>query len=169
VPGSVSSHGSTNPTPAGAPGPKKRPVLPPTYLAIAFAAMLVADFAAPAARVITFPYALFGLVPLAIGVALNLLADRAFKQRGTTVKPFEQSSFLVIGGVFARSRNPMYLGMVLGLLGIAILLGTPIPFAIVVVFALLLDRRFIAIEEPMLAETFGQRWVDYCRRVRRWL
>ena len=63
----------------------------------------------------------------------------------------------------------MYLGMVLLLLGLALLLGTLTPFVIVVAFAVLLDLRFIRGEERMLAETFADDWQAYRRRVRRWV
>ena len=131
--------------------------------------MVAVHFLIPIVRVIVFPYSLFGLIPLAFGVALNLLADRAFKKHSTTVKPFERSSTLVTKGVFAISRNPMYLGMVLSLIGVGILLGSLAPFVVVPVIAVLLDRRFIAIEEPMLGGRFGEDWAAYRSRVRRWL
>ncbi|MGO8910713.1 MAG: methyltransferase family protein [Bradyrhizobium sp.] len=146
-----------------------RRLLPPTYLCMAIAAMFAVHFLVPIARILSLPLTLAGLAPLAAGVALNLAADRVFKERGTTVKPFERSTALVTTGVFALSRNPMYLGMVLILLGVAVLLGTATPFAVVGLFALWLDVRFIRAEERMLAETFGEDWLSYRSRVRRWL
>jgi protein-S-isoprenylcysteine O-methyltransferase Ste14 len=146
-----------------------RRILPPVYLAIAVVAILACHLVLPLARFIAFPVTLIGLLPIAAGVALNLSADAAFKARGTTVKPFERSSSLVTKGVFGLSRNPMYLGMALLLLGLALLLGTLTPFVIVLAFAVLLDLRFIRAEERMLAETFGDDWQAYRRRVRRWL
>jgi hypothetical protein len=102
-------------------------------------------------------------------LVVNFKVDRVFKERGTTVKPFERSTALVTTGVFALSRNKMYLGMVLILLGVAVLLGTAAPFAVFGPFALWLDVRFIRTEERMLAETFGDDWLSYRSRVRRWL
>jgi protein-S-isoprenylcysteine O-methyltransferase Ste14 len=131
--------------------------------------MLAAHLIAPLARLLSFPLTLVGLLPIVAGIALNISADRALKAFGTTVRPFEPSSALVTTGVFGLSRNPMYLGMVLLLLGVALLLGTLTPFVIVAVFAALLDVRFIRAEERMLAETFGEDWRAYRNRVRRWL
>jgi len=68
---------------------------------------------------------------------------------------FERSSHLLTSGVFAISRHPMYLGMVLILGGIAMLLGTLGPFVIVLAFAVWFGLRFVAFEERMLADTFG--------------
>jgi protein-S-isoprenylcysteine O-methyltransferase Ste14 len=67
------------------------------------------------------------------------MADAVFKREQTTVKPFEKSTALVVTGVFQISRHPMYLGMVLILLGIAILMGTLTPLIVVVIFGILMD------------------------------
>ena len=147
----------------------KKRLLPPAYFGIAIVAMVAVHFLAPIALVLSFPLTLIGLAPIAAGIALNLVADRAFKERSTTIKPFERSTSLVTTGVFAWSRNPMYLGMVLFLLGLALLLGTATPFAVIVLFILLLDVKFIRAEERMLAETFGDDWSAYRGQVRRWL
>ena len=100
---------------------------------------------------------------------LNLPADRAFNKHDTTVKPFEESSTLLTDGVFGITRNPMYLGMTLILLGVAMLFGSAAPFAVVLFLAALLDRTFIAPEEQKLEDTFGERFRQYRRRVRRWI
>jgi len=63
----------------------------------------------------------------------------------------------------------MYLGFMLILAGVAILIGSLTPWAIIVIFPILMDRHFIEIEEHMLAERFGQTWQEYKRRTRRWL
>lgn len=98
-----------------------------------------------------------------------MMADRAFAKHQTTVKPFEQPRVLVTSGVFRFSRHPMYLGMVLMLIGIELLMGSLSPFLIVGVFALLVDRLFITAEGAMLSATFGEDWANYKRSVRRWL
>ena len=63
----------------------------------------------------------------------------------------------------------MYLGMVLMLVGVAILLGTGSPFLVVPVFMWLMTVRFIRVEETMLERVFGETFLEYKRRVRRWL
>ncbi|MCB0182563.1 MAG: isoprenylcysteine carboxylmethyltransferase family protein, partial [Anaerolineae bacterium] len=82
---------------------------------------------------------------------------------------FEESTALVTGGLYQVSRNPMYLGMVLILAGVAILLGSLTPFGVIPVVIILLNRNFIRFEEQSLAQTFGPRWVEYRQRVRRWV
>jgi protein-S-isoprenylcysteine O-methyltransferase Ste14 len=146
-----------------------RPLLPPAYFLASLVLMGALAFALPIAVILAWPWQAAGLVPVAAGVWLNLAADRAFKARGTTVKPFERSSALVTDGVFCISRNPMYLGMVLVLVGIAIALGSLSPFLVSAGFAALIETRFIRVEERMLAERFGDAWTSYRANTRRWI
>jgi protein-S-isoprenylcysteine O-methyltransferase Ste14 len=148
---------------------KRKPVLPPTYLLGAIIMMVAFHFVLPVARIIPFPWQLIGALPLALGAALNIIADKAFRDAKTTVKPFQESAALVTDGVYRISRHPMYLGFVLILLGLAILLGSLTPFFIVAIFAVVMDRVFIVVEERMLAEKFGRVWLDYKAKVRRWM
>ncbi|MCZ6678990.1 MAG: isoprenylcysteine carboxylmethyltransferase family protein [Candidatus Poribacteria bacterium] len=100
---------------------------------------------------------------------LTLTAVRAFKQHQTTVKPFEESSALVTNGVFGITRNPMYLGLVLILFGLGVFTGTFIPFVVIPIFAVLMNVMFIKVEERMLEEKFGEAWLRYRSKVRRWI
>ena len=142
--------------------------LPPTYLFISLASMVLLHFFIPLYQLTPYPWNAAGLIPLATGIALNLSADNAFKKYGTTIKPFEESQVLVTTGAFKFSRNPMYLGMVLILLGVAILLGALSPFIIIPLFTIAMDRMFIVSEENMLEQRFGNSWKQYKAGVRRW-
>src|SRR6202158_1839798 len=104
-----------------------KPLLPPAYLLASICAMLVLHFLLPMARVLPFPWTLLGTAAVIAGAALNLAAKRAFKRHQTTVKPFEVSMSLISEGVFRVSRNPMYLGMVLIVLGFAIVPARRLP------------------------------------------
>ena len=148
---------------------KKKPVMPPTYLFIAIVIMVALHFSFPAAIIIRIPWNLVGMIPLAAGVILNLVADKDFKQHRTTVKPFEESTVLLTSGVYRLSRNPMYLGFELILIGVALLLGSLTPLAVVLLFPLLMEARFIRAEERMLARQFGRSWSAYQEEVRRWI
>jgi len=143
--------------------------LPPTYFlcAIVFAATL--HWLLPVRQLIAFPWRLAGLLPLVAGIASNLIADQALKRHRTTVRPFEESSALVTTGIFAISRNPMYAGMTLILLGVALLLGSLTPFAVVIVLPVLFGLAFVGPEEAMLEERFGDRFREYRARVRKWI
>lgn len=149
--------------------PARKPILPPVFFwgAVAIAAAL--GFFLPGARFLGWPWRWTGILPIVFGVAWNGIADGAFRKAGTTVKPFEESSALLTGGVFAASRHPMYLGMTAILLGEAILFGALTPLLPAVLFPILMEIRFIRAEESMMEERFGEEWRAYRRRVRRWI
>lgn len=147
----------------------EKKALPPTYLVSSIIAMPVLHFLSPVLTIIHFPWNLLGIVPLGIGIIFNLVADRAFKKTGTTVKPFEESITLITTGVFRVSRHPMYVGMVLILLGIAMLLGSLTPYVVIPVFVVLMEVNFVKVEERMLEEKFNEAWSAYKRKVRRWM
>ena len=144
-------------------------LLPPSYLYGAIVSVIVLHFLLPGPQIFSSPWRYLGIIPLILGSALNIMADQAFKRHKTTVKPFEDSTYLVIDGVFRLSRNPMYLGFVLLLAGIAIFLGSATPWIVVAVFPLLMEWRFIRTEETILEARFGEDWLEYKWRVRRWL
>ena len=148
---------------------KDKPVLPPTYLLLAIVMMLALHFLFPMAIAFKMPWNIVGIVPLAIGVSLNLVADKEFKKHQTTVKPFEESTALITTGVYRLSRNPMYLGFVLILSGVALFLGSLTPFAVVAFFPGLMEVIFIRPEEAMLEQQFGETWLAYKQQVRRWI
>jgi protein-S-isoprenylcysteine O-methyltransferase Ste14 len=144
-------------------------LLPPVYFLIAILLGVALHFALPLRIVIPLPWSLLGVWPLLLGIILNVLADRSLKRHETAVKPFEPSRALVTDGVYRVSRHPMYLGMVLILAGIAVLLGSLTPWFILLLLAVVLDARFIRIEESMLEETFGEAYRAYRKRARRWI
>jgi len=93
-----------------------------------------------------------------------------FRKARTTVNPTKpHASSLVTSGVYAISRNPMYLGGLTMLLGWAIFLSNPLAFLFLPVYVLYLNRFQIAPEERVLTSLFGQTYVTYQARARRWL
>jgi protein-S-isoprenylcysteine O-methyltransferase Ste14 len=143
-------------------------IMPTTYLLLAMLAMIGVHLTYPHPRLLASPWVLVGILPILAGIALNLVADRALHRSGTAVKPLAESTALVTTGAYAVSRNPMYLGFVLILVGVGLLLGSAPPFAVVPIFAVFVDRVFIALEERKLAGRFGPDWEAYVRRTRRW-
>ena len=103
------------------------------------------------------------------GLALMLWGRRTFVRIGTTIKPFERTHTLVVAGPFRFTRNPMYLGIVAMLVGVALALGTTAPWLAAVALALTLQRRFIRHEERALAASHGEPYERYRQSVRRWL
>ncbi|KZN47756.1 hypothetical protein N482_09020 [Pseudoalteromonas luteoviolacea NCIMB 1942] len=83
---------------------------------------------------------------------------------------FDEPNKLVVEGVFRYTRNPMYLGFVISLLGLFLLLGAnELSLGVVVLFVLVSDRWYIRFEERMMFEKFREQYQAYCRNVRRWM
>jgi protein-S-isoprenylcysteine O-methyltransferase Ste14 len=108
---------------------------------------------------------------LVASTALSVAAIVQFSREHTTVDPLrpERASLLVTTGAYAVSRNPMYVGFVATLLAAAVWLAHPLSLALVLVFAVVLQRVQIRPEERILEEQFGDTYRDYRSRVRRWL
>ena len=100
-------------------------------------------------------------------IAARVTLDRA----QTTWHPTspERTSSLVTTGVYRFSRNPMYLGMLLGLVGWAVLLASPLALIVSGGFALYMNRFQIGPEERTLSTLLGHEYRDYVTHVRRWL
>jgi protein-S-isoprenylcysteine O-methyltransferase Ste14 len=117
-----------------------------------------------------------GAVPLATsaaiaGVIMSVSGVASFKRAGTSVNPLKpgSSSSLVCSGVYGFTRNPMYLGFLLMLVSWSIVLSNVLAFLVIPFFILYLNRFQIEPEELVLAARFGQEFVLYPTRVRRWL
>lgn len=147
----------------------KRRVLPPVYLLGALILMVGLHLLLPGAQVFRSPLRCIGLPVLVLALALVVWAAGLFRKAGTTIKPFDESSMLVLDGPYRWSRNPIYVGMIGGLIGIGVLLGSVSPFVVIPMFAVVIDVRFIRAEEEALERTFGTVYAAYKARVRRWL
>lgn len=107
----------------------------------------------------------------AAAVILMVFAVREFKKRETTINPLqpETSTALVTSGVFERSRNPMYLGLLGIQLAAAIYLGALTAVVILPLFVLYMNLFQIAPEEAAMEKLFGDEFAAYRSRVRRWI
>lgn len=107
----------------------------------------------------------------AAGLALLLWAAATLWRARTTLNPIDpaRAERLVTHGPFAHSRNPIYLGDALLLLGWALWLGDGMALLGLAGFVLWIDRLQIAAEERALTQRFGDSYRQYCARVRRWL
>jgi protein-S-isoprenylcysteine O-methyltransferase Ste14 len=105
------------------------------------------------------------------GLLIDLISVAAFIRARTTVNPLapERASALVVKGLYRFSRNPMYLGMLLILLGWAVWLAQPLTLAGPALFVILIERLQILPEERALEATFGAEYQAYKKRVRRWI
>jgi protein-S-isoprenylcysteine O-methyltransferase Ste14 len=144
-------------------------LLPPVWFLLAIVGAFVLARFAPVAVLVPWPWSYLGLTLVAAGLMLAIAGNRRFRLRGTSVVPFTPSSALVTDGVFRFTRNPMYLGLLVVLLGVVIAVGAVSALAVVAALAILLHRRFVLPEEALMRKQFGAEYEAYCGRVRRWL
>ena len=115
------------------------------------------------------PHSFAGVFFLIVGFALMMWARGLFQKRKTPVRPGETPTALVTDGPYRAIRNPMYLGFTLMLSGAALWVGTLPMFLAPVAFVWIIDSIFIPYEERKMERLFGQEYLDYKKRVRRWL
>lgn len=112
---------------------------------------------------------LVGALLGAVGAAVFLAAAVQMRRAQTTLNPRGQPSHLVTTGLFAVSRNPIYLGNLLMILGLALGLGAPLGLLVAAGFVRIVTRRFILVEEAMLRAAFGPAFDRWAGHVRRWM
>jgi len=143
--------------------------LPPVLFLGALLLQWAAHALLPVAVVVPGAWRILGAIPIAVGIGVMVVSDKQFKAVSTPISPFDTPSTLVTTGPFRFSRNPMYLGMVLVLVGGALALGTLAPFLLPPMMAWVLATRFIAMEEAAMSDVFGADYDAYKSHVRRWL
>jgi protein-S-isoprenylcysteine O-methyltransferase Ste14 len=149
-----------------------KPCIPPPALALAAGACMSALHRwFPLARCVSPPWQWLGLLPAALGVAISVMAFGRFRRVRTTVNPLDPSkaTHLVTDGVFSVSRNPMYLGLMLVLVGWAIWQGTVSSWLVLPLFWAIITYGQIVPEEQALSRLFGEQYAAYRREVGRWI
>lgn len=148
---------------------KPRGPVPPVFFLLALLAAIAAHKYIPILQFINTPWNYIGILFIATGLAMAVVSAGAFARAGTAIVPFRESTSLVKHGFYRFTRNPMYLGMVVVLLGVDILLGSLTPFIVVPAFVWVIQRRFVVREEALLEARFGDEYRVYKGRVRRWI
>jgi protein-S-isoprenylcysteine O-methyltransferase Ste14 len=119
---------------------------------------------------ILYPLNLIGLPFLLTGLLIAQANKKLFIKLKTNVNTFNEPDKLVTTGVFKYSRNPMYLGFAIAMIGIAILYqGAISSFLLAVVFFVIVDRWYIKFEERAMLNKFGKEYKLYCQNTRRWI
>ena len=144
-------------------------LLPPTLVVIFLVVMAALWAVAPGPVVVPYPWNWLGLLPLAAGLALAIAGARRFARARTNIKTFDEPDVLVTDGLFSWSRNPMYLGFGLLLLGAGVAFGSLFPLLMAPLFVAIADRWYIAFEERAMLRKFGAAYEDYRRTTRRWI
>ena len=145
---------------------------PPKIFLIFIAIGLALDFALPWALIpgIEGPVAItVGALLLITGVGIMWRAVARFSREGTNVPTDRPAETLVTNGIYRYTRNPIYVSFMALYLGIGFMLGNGWLLALALPFLLILQFGVIAREERYLEKKFGEPYLAYKRRVRRWV
>lgn len=148
------------------------PIMPPALGLLMMLAVFTVHFIKPVALIFPHPMNFIGLVPIALGALLNILADKEFRKAGLIDDDGQINKahqILVTGGVFRFSRNPKYLGLALIIAGLAMWAGSLSAWLVVLVFPVILYSLYIRKEEQRMKSEFGERYAQYCSLVPRWI
>ena len=104
-----------------------------------------------------------------IGFLMMLAGAGLFLRRHTAILPFKPATTLVTSGILGWTRNPMYLGMVVFYAGLAVLLNSLAALILLPLVLAIVQKQVIAREEAYLQRAFGDEYVIYKSRVRRWI
>ncbi len=145
-------------------------VRPPVLWVLLLAVGLGLDFLVPLPFMpAAFPSIWVGIGIWFVGFAIAAVAIRQFRRAGTEVQTHTPTAVIVDIGVFAFSRNPIYVGAHIGTVGVAVALDSLWILATLVPFYLVIRHGVVAREEAYLERKFGDAYLAYKARVRRWL
>ena len=109
-----------------------------------------------------------GIALAALGFGVMIRAWWLFKLHETAICPTATTTTFISGDIYKLTRNPMYLGMIFMVIGIALLAGSWLFYLVTAVYALLLNCVFCRYEEQDLLQQYGDEYAEYVARVRRW-
>ena len=112
---------------------------------------------------------LLGLILILSGISLVFVSFRFMRKMKTSFIPDGTPEVLISSGPFKFSRNPIYLGMLTVLVGVAFLMSSLSAIIIAFVFGIIINFTWIAHEEKKLHELFSEDWENYSSKVRRWI
>ena len=144
-------------------------ILPPIYFLAGIIVMILLHSIVPIGRWLHYPWRWFGIILMFAGLLLSIGSATLFRRLGTNPIPGTRANLIVTRGAFRYTRNPMYLGLMIILIGTSILLATFSPLIVIPIVFLILHSQFVLREEKWMEEWFGESYLEYKRKTPRWL
>jgi len=119
-------------------------------------------------KVLSYPINIIGAGIALAGFALMFWAFKIFSKKGTPKDPKKVPTTVVTSGPFRITRNPMYIGMILIMLGVASMIGL-LVFLAPIAFFIRMNFIYIPQEEKLMEKLFGQEYLNFKTKVRRWI
>ncbi len=151
-------------------GQAKRLMIKPPY--IAFTLLILSwlvDYLFPQFRLIYGKYRYIGILIFVLGLSITFSSLYLFKKNKTPITPRQKPTFMVMEGPYKLTRNPMYLGVTIALFGAAIYFGNVLSFLSPLIFFSIMNHYFVPFEEKLMESLFGKKYIDYKKKVRRWI
>lgn len=146
------------------------PVIPPpAVLALSGLGGVILDRLTGNRRILPGWMRPLGFGSIAAGISMGVWAFFHFKKQDVSPSPWHRPTGFVMDGPYAISRNPMYTGSLLTLIGIALVRGSLPALLSPIAFLTIITRGQIAFEERALDEAYGAEYAGYKERVRRWI
>jgi len=142
---------------------------PPHYLLLSILSIVGIDSLLQVPFVSSTIALVGGLLFLLSGIVLAASAARLFSKAKTGIVPFSESTKLVVSGAYRFTRNPMYLGMFFCLIGVTLLVNNVLGLLVLLLFFFIIRQKFVLKEEVQMQETFGDDYVQFKARIRRWI
>ena len=142
---------------------------PPHYLLLSILSIVGIDSLLQVPFVSSAIALVGGLLFLLSGIVLAASAARLFSRAKTGIVPFSESTKLVVSGAYRFTRNPMYLGMFFCLIGVTLLVNNVLGLLVLLLFFFIIRQKFVLKEEVQMQETFGDDYVQFKARIRRWI
>lgn len=143
--------------------------LPPLVYLAGIGAGFAVDWLIPVRGLSLETQLIVGIPIVVLALALVLISARELQRAGTSPFHHHPTTRIFSRGLYGMSRNPIYAAMTLGSVGVAITADRVWILAATVVAVLVIDRMVIAREEAFLTAKFGDEYLTYKARVRRWV
>jgi len=144
------------------------PVRPPLIFIAPFVAGLALQHICPLPHLPRWTAVLLGAFFAVSAVVLYVAAQVTMLRAGTTINPEGRPRVLVVAGPFRRTRNPLYLALLLLYAGVALGMDVFGSLALLPLVAIWLNYSAVRREESALTQLFGEEYTRYCRTVPRW-
>lgn len=143
--------------------------IPPSYFFFCIIVSLSMFFVVPKMNLIYFPYNLILGAPLLLMGLYCISSPHFTLKRKNTPENYQKSTCVVKEDLYRYSRNPMYLGFVIFLIGFSLFVGNILSLVCPIFFFIIMNWMFIPYEEEKMRNELGSKYLKYEKTVRRWL
>jgi len=144
-------------------------LIPPVLFILCVLLIVGLKYLTPEQTLLKPPVTYAGIILIITGLAITIQIRKLFDKVNTEIHTFKKPRQLVQNGLFKFSRNPIYLGFTISLIGVWLLTGNLVALSGVLIFFLISNLWYIPYEEKIMEKEFGKEYKIYKSKVRRWI